>query len=82
MAGAIRTDDQAPPLASYDADRVVNYVLDVFIQDAVLSRAVRDLHDKVTLSILCVKVSLSRRTSRLVPSRSHDELSRDCFDAG
>ena len=47
--------------ASDHPERVAQSVVDVCIADAVLSRAVRYLHDKVTLSSCSVKVSLSRR---------------------
>jgi hypothetical protein len=48
---AVRTDDQVPPLARDYAEGVADSVIDVFIPDAVLSRAVRNPHvDRVALS--------------------------------
>lgn len=50
-AGTIRSDHQIPTLARYHSQRTPERVFDVLIANAVLARAVRDLHlDKVTLS--------------------------------
>jgi hypothetical protein len=58
--GSICADDEISSFAWNDPQRIADYMLDVFVADAVLSRAVRDLHsDKVALSRRVVKVTLS-----------------------
>jgi len=58
-ASSIRSDDEISPLAGNHPQRIADGMLDVFVADAVLSRAVRDLHsDKVALSRRLVKVTL------------------------
>ena len=57
---SIRADDEIPAFAGNHPKRILDGVVDVFISDPVLARAVRDLHlDKVTLSPWLVKVTLS-----------------------
>jgi hypothetical protein len=59
-AGAVRADDEIPPVAGDDSYGVSDGVLHVFVGDAVLASAVGDLHhDKVALSGPRVKVTLS-----------------------
>lgn len=59
-AGAVRTNDEIPPVAWDDSYGVSDGVLRVFVEDAVLASAVGDLHlDKVALSGPRVKVALS-----------------------
>ncbi len=70
-AGSIRADDQVPSLAGDHAERVAQSVVNVLIQDAVLSRAVRYLHDKVTLSTWSVKVALSTRWDVCPVTKNH-----------
>jgi hypothetical protein len=49
--GPVRADDEIPAVARDDANGMSDGVLHVFVADAVLSCAVRDLHlDKVALS--------------------------------
>jgi hypothetical protein len=63
-AGAVRADDEIPPVAGDDSYGVSDGVLHVFVADAVLASAVGDLHhDKVALSGPRVKVTLSTGVS-------------------
>ncbi len=66
-SGPIGTDDEVSTRARDDAERLANDVVDVFIEDAVLSRTARDLHfDKVALSgarVKCAAGRLDRLTS-------------------
>ncbi len=60
LAGAIRADDEISSFAWYHLQGIAQSVVDVFLADAVLPRAVRDLHaDKVALSRRIVKPILS-----------------------
>ncbi len=57
---SIRADDEISPFAGNHPQRITDGMLDVFVADAVPSRAVRDLHsDKVALSQRIVKATLS-----------------------
>jgi len=50
-AGPVRADDEVPPVSRDDSYGMSDGVPNVFVADAVLSRAVRDLHlDKVASS--------------------------------
>jgi len=69
--GPVCSDDEIPAVAWDDSCRMVNGVQHVFIADAVLSGAVRDLHlDKVALSASPVKVALSTVVAITVPPRT------------
>jgi hypothetical protein len=59
-AGPVCADDEISALTGDDPCGMANGVQHVFVADAVLSCAVRDLHlDKVALSAALVKVALS-----------------------
>jgi hypothetical protein len=61
-AGAIGSDDEISVGPWDHANWIANGVLDVFVEDAVLARAVRDVHsDKVALPGGSVKVTLSNQ---------------------
>jgi hypothetical protein len=63
-AGRVCPDDEIPALAGDDSYGIANGVQHVFVADAVLACAVRDLHlDKVALSAESVKVALSTTVS-------------------
>ena len=65
-AGAIGTDDEVSAGAGDHAYGKADGMQDVFVEDAVLSRTVRDVHDdKVALSPGIVKVSVVEPTDRL-----------------
>jgi hypothetical protein len=69
-ARAIGADDEVSARAGDHSDRVTYGVLDVFVEDAVLPRALRDVHsDKVALSRGFGKGSLgeSRSTPAVLP---------------
>ncbi len=80
---SIRTNDEISPFAGDHPQRIADGMLDVFVADAVLSRAVRDLHpDKVALSRRLVKATLSNCSPQAGPAaarRSRDEVSRGRF---
>ena len=70
-ASSICANDEISSFAWSDPQRIADYMLDVFVADAVPSRAVRDLHsDKVALSMRVVKVALSTCGPPGPPGRS------------
>jgi len=65
---SIRADDEIPSFAGNHPQRIPDGMLDVFVANPVLSRAVRDLHrDKVALSRRIVKATLSSRVLQADP---------------
>jgi hypothetical protein len=65
--GPVCSDDEISAVAWDDSCGMANGVQHVFIADAVLSSAVRDLHlDKVALSASSVKVTLSTAVAMIV----------------
>ncbi len=64
-ASSIRTDDEISAFAGDHPQRIADGMLDVFVADAVRSRAVRDLHqDKVALSRRLVKAPCQTATHK------------------
>jgi hypothetical protein len=71
--GPVCADDEISAVAWDDSCGMVNGVQHVFVADAVLAGAVRDLHlDKVALSASPVKVALSTVIAITVGLRTHD----------
>jgi hypothetical protein len=63
-ARPVRADDEIPPVARNDSYGMSDGVLHVFVVDAVLARAIGDVHlDKVALSGRCVKTTLATAAS-------------------
>jgi hypothetical protein len=70
--GPVCADDEISALTWDDLCGMANGVQHVFVADAVLSRAIRNLHlDKVALSGPPVKVALSTAVAISVGARTH-----------
>jgi hypothetical protein len=87
--GPVCADDEISALAGDDSCGMANGVQHVFVADAVLSCAVRDVHlDKVALSALVVKVALSKAVAisvgllRFVAAGSGVTACRVCWRGG